>query len=98
MGSCYIAQEAPLVLCDHLEGGIGSGKGGKLKREGIYVYSLLVYSVYIAKTIQHCKAIQFSSVTQSCLILSDPMDYSLQLKVIKKNRLLIHIEHSCYDN
>ena len=44
MGSCYIAQEAPLVLCDHLEGGIGSGKGGKLKREGIYIHVLMTDS------------------------------------------------------
>ena len=38
------------MLCDHLEGGIGSGKAAKLKREGIYVYSQLVSIVYIEET------------------------------------------------
>ena len=37
MGSCYKAQELSSELYDELEGWDG-GVGGRVKREGIYVY------------------------------------------------------------
>ena len=39
MGSCY--RDLSLVLCDDLEGW-DLGVGGRLKREGIYVYLQLI--------------------------------------------------------
>ena len=49
-GGKLFYRELSLVLCDDPQGYDARVQGGKLKREGIYVYSLLVYSVYIAKT------------------------------------------------
>ena len=46
------------MLCDHLEGWDGGGGvGGKLKREGTYVYLWLICVVVWQKPTQHCKAI-----------------------------------------
>ena len=44
MGSCRVDRELSLVLCDDLEGW-HAGVGGRLKREGIYVYLQLIHSV-----------------------------------------------------
>ena len=43
-------------LCDDLEGWDGVSMGGRLKREGIYVY-LQVIHVVQEKLTQHCKEI-----------------------------------------
>jgi len=45
------------VLCDNLEGGDGGLLGGKLKREGFYIYLQLIYIVVQQKLAHHCKAI-----------------------------------------
>ena len=45
------------MLCDDLEGWGGGGMGGRVEREGIYVYILLIHVIVQQKLIQHCKAI-----------------------------------------
>ena len=45
------------MLCDDLEGWGGGRMGGRVKREGIYVYILLIHVIVQQKLIQHCKAI-----------------------------------------
>ena len=51
MESCCVAQGAQTALCDDLEGWDG-GVGGRLKREGIYVYLLLVHFIIQQKLTQ----------------------------------------------
>ena len=46
-----------LVFCDDLEGWMVSGVGGRLQREGIYVYIELIHFVVQQELTQHCKAI-----------------------------------------
>ena len=43
------------MLCDDLEGW-GVGGRGRLKREGIFVYTWLIHFVAQQKLTQHCKA------------------------------------------
>ena len=38
VGNCWMAQETQTGALYHLEGWDGEGEGGRLKREGIYVY------------------------------------------------------------
>ena len=45
------------MLCDNVERWDGGEVGGRLKREGISVYSWLIHIVVQQKPIQHCKAI-----------------------------------------
>ena len=45
------------MLCDDLESRDGGRVGGKLKREGMYVYTWLIHSGVQQKLTQHCKAI-----------------------------------------
>ena len=45
-----------MVLCDNLEEWNTEEVGGKLKREGIYVYLWLIHIVW-QKPTKHCKAI-----------------------------------------
>ena len=45
-----------MLLCDDLEGW-NVGLGGRLKREGIYVYVSLIHAVVEQKPTQNCKAI-----------------------------------------
>ena len=45
------------VLCDNLEGWDGGLLGGKLKREGFYIYLQLIHMVVQQKLAHHCKAI-----------------------------------------
>ena len=50
-----------MVLCDELEGwdrGVWArgSVGGRLKKEGIYVYFWLIHIVVQQKPTQHCKA------------------------------------------
>jgi len=60
VGTCRVAQETSAgcsssVLRDTLEGwGLG---GGRLKRDGISIYTDLTYIVVRQKLIQQCKAI-----------------------------------------
>ena len=49
------------------------GGGGGLKRERIYGYIVLIHTVGGQKVTEHCEAIQFSPVAQSCPTLGDPM-------------------------
>ena len=52
--------------------------GRKSKSERIYVYIELIHFAVQQKLTHHCKAtVQFSSVTQSCLTLCEPMDCSM---------------------
>ena len=44
-----------LVLCDDLDGW-GEVVGGRLRREGTYVYIWLIHFVVQQKLTQHCKA------------------------------------------
>ena len=46
-----------MVFCDDLEGWMVGGVGGRLQREGIYVYIELIHFVVQQKLTQHCKAI-----------------------------------------
>jgi len=46
------------VLCDAPEGRKGR-VGGRLKREGMYVYLWLIHVVVTQKVTQHCKAVTF---------------------------------------
>ena len=46
-----------LVLCDDLEGWNGR-MGGRLKREGMYVYTWLIHDV-VQQKLTHCKIIIF---------------------------------------
>lgn len=46
------------MLCDDLDMWNG-GVGGRLKRDGINVYTWLIHSVVQWKLMQHCKAIVF---------------------------------------
>ena len=48
-------RELSSVLCDDIEGWVG----GRLKREGIYVYIWLIHVAVQQKLTQHCKAIIF---------------------------------------
>ena len=52
-GSCCVAQGAQLSA----EMAQGRGWGGRLKREGTYVYIQQIYVVVRQKLTQHCKAI-----------------------------------------
>ena len=54
-------RELPSVLCDELEGcdRWELGGGGRLKREGIYVYIYLIHTFIQYKLTQHCEAIIF---------------------------------------
>ena len=45
------------MFCDDLEGWMVGGVGGRLQREGIYVYIELIHFVVQQKLTQHCKAI-----------------------------------------
>ena len=45
------------MLYDDLEEWDWGGVGGRLKREGIYVYIYLIHVVIQQKLIQYCKAI-----------------------------------------
>ena len=47
--------ELSSVLCDDIEWWVG----GRLKREGIYVYIWLIHVAVQKKLTQHCKAIIF---------------------------------------
>ena len=47
------------ALCDILEGWDAGGMGGRLKRQGIYVYLWLIHIVEWQKPTQHCKAVIF---------------------------------------
>ena len=44
-------------LCINLEGWDGEGMGGRLKRDGIYVYLWLIHGEVWQKTTKFCKAI-----------------------------------------
>ena len=65
--------------------GVGWGivVGGRLKKEKIDVYFRLIHIVGWQKPTQHCKAVILQlkisavKVSQSCLTLYDPMDYSV---------------------
>ena len=46
-----------MELCDNVERWDGGEVGGRLKREGISVYSWLIHIVLQQKPMQHCKAI-----------------------------------------
>ena len=54
--SSYI--KITLLLCDDLEGWDRGWVGGRLKREGIYVYLKLIHIAAQQKQTQHCKQIQ----------------------------------------
>ena len=66
--------------------------GGRLKKEEIHVYFQLIHIVGWQKPTQHCKAVILQlkisevKVSQSCLTLCDPMDYSVH--VILEARIL----------
>ena len=47
-----------MLLCDDLEGWDRGWVGGRLKREGIYVYLKLIHIAAQQKQTQHCKQIQ----------------------------------------
>ena len=49
-------RELSLLLGDDLGGKKGHGLGGRLKREEINVYLLLIHDVVRQKPTQHCKA------------------------------------------
>ena len=63
-------------LCINLEGGVGREMRERFRREGIYLYLWLNHVEVWWKTTKFCKVIQFSSVTQSCLTLWDPMNHN----------------------
>ena len=48
-----------MVLCNNLDGWEGVGVGGRLKREGTYVYLWLIHVVLRQKPTQYCKATTF---------------------------------------
>ena len=56
-GKLLLYKNLRLVLCVDLEGGMEGGVGGKLKREGIYVYLRLIHVAVQQKLTQHCKII-----------------------------------------
>ena len=56
MGTCSIAQELSLVLCDELDGWDGEVRG-RSKREGLCVYIELLHFIVQQKLTQHYKAI-----------------------------------------
>jgi len=49
-------RELSSVLCGDLEAWDGAGVGGRPKRKGIYVYTLLIHFVVQQTLTQHCKA------------------------------------------
>ena len=63
-----IYRELSLVLCDILEGCDGGWVGGRFKREGIYVYILLIHFVVQQKPTQHCKAIMLQLKKKSTFL------------------------------
>ena len=46
------------MLCDDPEGWDGGGMGGRMKGEGIEVYTQLLHFIVQQKLRQHCKAIK----------------------------------------
>ena len=64
---------------------MGRGWGGRIKREGTYVYLWLIHSVVWQKPIQHCKAIilQFKRKKKKKKKLTPTMHLALQ--VVKSN-------------
>ena len=64
---------------------MGRGWGGRIKREGTYVYLWLIHSVVWQKPIQHCKAIilQFKIKKKKKKKLTPTMHLALQ--VVKSN-------------
>ena len=52
-----MAKKLKSRLCMNLEGWDGEEKGGKFKREGIYVYLWLIRVKLLQKTTKFCKAI-----------------------------------------
>ena len=44
------------MLCDNLEGKMGWGVGGMLKRDGTHAYLWLIHAVVQQRPTQHCKA------------------------------------------
>ena len=48
-----------MVLCNNLDGWEEVGAGGRLKREGTYVYLWLIHIVLRQKPTQYCKATTF---------------------------------------
>ena len=57
-GGKLFYRELSLVLCDDPQGYDARVQGGKLKREGIYVYIRVIHDVVQQKLTQHCKAIR----------------------------------------
>ena len=51
-----LGREISSVLCGDLEAWNGAGEGGRPKRKGIYVYTLLIHFVVQQTLKQHCKA------------------------------------------
>ena len=49
-------RELSSVLCGDLEAWDGAGVGGRPKRKGIYVYTLLIHFVVQQTLTRHCKA------------------------------------------
>jgi len=54
---CYDAGSSHLVLCVNLEGWDGWEVGGRIRREGTYVYPWLIHVDVWQKPTQYCKAI-----------------------------------------
>ena len=70
VGTCCMAQELSAGLCDGLEG--RQGHRGAKEREDLS--TLMADSPVVQqKPTQHCRAVQFSSVAQSCPTLCSPM-------------------------
>ena len=55
-GKLLSNRELNPVLSDNLEGWDGCGVGGRLKREGTYIYLWLIHDVVRQKPTQRCKA------------------------------------------
>ena len=79
------------MLCDDLEGWGGGRMGGRVKREGIYVYILLIHVIVQQKLIQHCKAIilqlKINLKNEKITTKKTPQDMKVQDQMLHKQIL-----------